>query len=907
MLFWWTGNKLRLSLVLAVLSLGLCAYGEEGEEQGGLEQPGKDYPPVTVVQDPNLATVTDLMLGMGVTVPVYKSAAEAKKKGVPMINGRRNTFANNGNNNGFSLYSDVDLVPFEVGTAQAFLDGTGRFKNLDVPPEKKAILLLRYGFTDPRAVELLKKFKAAGAHSAVLVTDGNTSMNEEKASWPEDKNWTGDMKKSYLSGKQGDAIRDLIDDGGYKLMTPTTSRRTQPAVKPGDFFVTMSALHRNQTIGPIMHQKEVIMVVLKDPKKPVTPDNVERIFVNHGTGNWTRNHYNRTYFMEDGMHGEDGLGRNALAHALAVVDNFSKKGSDARIYKTETPNRFRQEAKDGTFWEVAYTDGNYELNFRLVRFFEDVARNPEKYKINQVTLSHFVFTNKNVLHSLFEAWSAMKRAGRPFKISGVLDEKFVGMRNFGIAAAMENYSPLSPFRRMTKGLGKEFADAVELNVFFKERPDSKNIDPDGYPSHRHLWHDKTSFVDFEELDGKGKPVGHFLEVLTGSYNLSNNKNNMERQDHMRVQANSPFAVSLTDSVMTARDAFRESGDAIRMEGAILVKVIADFVGHAPTDVPIPETKELVKLLTEREAYDEADVKKAEQILRDIHGKKESRLRSDFQVDEAEMETKLDIMARFLRWWNNLDPEAKGYKGRISAQEFVGLAIAMSESPYSVKSALTFLLWRPNVPRHKVLARAKAAYLEMGLKERFEAMGMEGDFPPDKVAGLPLVDLTYSDSQELKAYMKSGSPDQAAAMALRLARKSPEFAELTDKLLTKAEVTDRLTRMFHFVGWWNELPKKGYARRVQLQGWSLLNRMVTEDLALFLLKEKHEKALSETLNYFMRMRGYSSGDAKALVTQAEIMLGFKAAADYPHLEVPDMGDGLCPKTLKAIGNHHRYET
>lgn len=849
-----------------------------------------ELPPLTEVSLVG-GSITDSMRTMGVTRGVEPGVT------VPFLLSQKPVLDTDVKN-GFQVYQNIDIVQFEVDAIQDFLSGKGIFSGEKDPSSSRGFIVLRYGLEDDRALEMFKQVRKTDIHSALLVTDGPITMDGDKAQFgtrtdrmgktvPED--FSNDIRPEYLmTHANGPDVKSMLDSG-YKLYSPVLPKKGN-LVEKGDFYVAMSAVaNPANDRKPIMHEKEVVMYILKDPTGPVVMENIKKLYVIHGTGNWTRVHYNRNFIYEDNMKSEDGPGKFAFRHAVNTLETFVREGQTAKISDIPTPGRMRLNDKDGFFWEMAYTDGKYELNQRIADRLNVMAGdeetlqrlsngNADEYKhlkevsenveVKEILLSHFVMTNMKVVEALFNLWTVQKAKGKPFWVRGALDAKFVGLRSFGLGALMAGYDTKTQFGRTRRALGKEFAKYVDVAVQLEEVPDAKNINPDGPPSDRILWHDKTTMITYQ-MKGDAQARS---DLFTGSYNNSNNFNNLERQDWYSIPAESALIKAVETSVKSGiKISLKGNKKALPLEKAVFVKELATFLGQSPIDL---DWTMVLGVRARLESLHTKTPEERQELLKDLgykmmkEGLRPSRLIKSLQLSKDDLRTRIEAMGRFFTWYSSQPFYRQGFDVAISANEMLSLGLAVQESPMSAKFALKDIFWRPNVPNHVIEARAFKIYQYMGLEAVFaqKLTKYPDDKKPFPSAKFPFSeDITFSvdlmdpaTQKSVAELMQAGKNADAAKLLAQWLQANKDA--LGDKLglaATADEIQKRLTGFSDLLKWYQGLQAEPtYKYKVaDLQSPELVSQLLSENLDLLLLKDQPQQKVQDTVKYIISLKGY----------------------------------------------------
>ncbi|MBI4347593.1 MAG: hypothetical protein HY553_12110 [Elusimicrobia bacterium] len=449
------------------------------------------------------------------------------------------------------LVSGDDLLARERDAITAFIDN-------GAPADLKRIVLTRYSINDAALAKELARAKRLGI-DVVLITDLNVSMD---FAFAEGESMIADFSRAKPKDDAAGRFIQLLLDGGFRIGVDIVS---QPLYNHGDSMR-----------DPLMHEKSLLLVTKADPKRgvegatQVVRDPLLEMYF--GTANLATNpRYNRIFKVI-----EPQLAAHALAHAEAMIEAF-KAGKPIKEIESEPP--FRVYFEDDSFVELAYTNGKYNPNERLVDLFERAAQDPKDVKIEGVVFSHFVMTNGQVIDTLKDAMKAQE----DFEVIAVVDDKFIPVRGYGKAANLAGVPAVPEMGKISFGFGYSLRKRIKAWAYQRRAvgADGKPIEEkglEGPPLARHLWHDKTTIVYVVENGVR------WAYVFTGSFNNSNNFHSAELQIMGRFRADSPMVAAIRDSIVKTAESERDH--AVWLDRALLRHTLARLIGHSPLEISL---------------------------------------------------------------------------------------------------------------------------------------------------------------------------------------------------------------------------------------------------------------------------------------------------------------------------------
>ncbi|MFN9068183.1 MAG: hypothetical protein ACK5V3_13205, partial [Bdellovibrionales bacterium] len=296
-------------------------------------------------------------------------------------------------------------------------------RNQSVPNSEKEIILVRYTMGDKRVDEVLIAAKKAGIKTTVI-SDFNPIV---KVDFQPEEKWTSDISR-YKIPKGGDNhsswLANLIDSG-FQIGRDIFSQPVYNSPDPEDRT-------------PIMHEKATLIRVGKTNT------------LYKGTGNLAANpRYNRVFKITDDL---------VIQEYYEHVQDLIKVYSEGKP-TSEIPLKARKRIvyQDGTYHELAYTNGKLNPNNRIV---EAITQN----RLIDGTLSHFVITHRGFTEALEKAMETNKQS----RLFVVADDRFAELKGWGLAAIFEGIKTVTQFGRGMDGFSPDLYRRIETYIY--QRP-----------------------------------------------------------------------------------------------------------------------------------------------------------------------------------------------------------------------------------------------------------------------------------------------------------------------------------------------------------------------------------------------------------------------------------------------------
>ncbi|MFI5361043.1 MAG: PolC-type DNA polymerase III [Elusimicrobiota bacterium] len=558
-----------------------------------------------------------------------------------------------------------------------------------IPNARKHIILTRYHVEDKLLAQVLVGALKAGIR-VDFITDFNSSM--EYAFADKSQQTLEDFSKAKPTQDALGEFLQILLDGGFKIVgngskaTPLGSIYSQP-------IFNKKASQYNKMI-PIMHEKSLLFVVdSKDGMKGAS-DVTDYFF---GTANLSdHKRYNRLFELQD-----EATESYALEHAVKLMGGF--RAGQLSI-EPERPHRVWYE--DGSFMEMAYTNGRYNLNGRIVDLFERASKG--ELQIENVVFSHFAPTKTNLFPALRKAMLAQSG----FRIFSISDEKFTNVASYGKVAVMGGFLVTPPLGGPGWGWSGDLAKRAKVLEFLKGVEGKVESDPDGAPYEREVWHDKTTIVYVNE-EGR-----RWAYIFTGSFNASNKADNLELQFLFRMPVTSAWPKAVEDSIIKTVEAQKDFVLPINI--GLVRDSIAAAVGMSPLYVPLKAAEALVKAAATRdtsefEAQWQAMVAEANRILHLEGAASEAFMR------RATM--RLKTLLGFMAWFHS-EREQGRMNYPLTVQKIVAMATVVGKatsvdknsamSKYSVKTQLNKVMWDPTADKDELERRISSAWDVLGI-------------------------------------------------------------------------------------------------------------------------------------------------------------------------------------------------
>lgn len=542
-----------------------------------------------------------------------------------------------------------DLIKVEVDAIWELIND----KSVDA--SKKEIHVVRYTLGDERLLEALLAAKAAGIKTT-LVTDFNVSAEPILTTRDEAK-YTTDFSNIKFK-----------DSPGGQFMARLTSKELPEAQRfvVGTDVFSQPLYNSSLDRKPILHEK---LTLLRKGSQTVT-------YVS--TANAARNpRYNRTYLIPDKQ-----IYLAIVNHVLDLIEVY-KRGNETKAIASRPWPKIVY--KDGSSLEIAYTDGKFNPNARMLSFL-----NNKKIKIKKIYMSHFVFTHRGV----YESIKTLLEQDENVQLLGIFDDRFTSTRGgWGLAPALDGTAVKLQFgsKPFVAPIKRDQLDQVK--VYFYQRP---AIDPDtgerrielseeGPPEARHVYHDKTTVFEFEDEHGISRHA-----VFSGSFNLSNNIANSEIQLLIETMSQKSWIPhSIIESIIKVIET--EPEYAVPALTGVIRNALGRVFGLTDLEFPLNDSKALEQAILTRNLNDFT------RILTGL-SKIPSALQEKEQVDSATRAKRLNDFVKFYKWYIETVPVSK-QESPIRLRRVISLAHIVAEpemSLYEKKRIISDVLWRPNI-------------------------------------------------------------------------------------------------------------------------------------------------------------------------------------------------------------------
>ncbi|MBI3542619.1 MAG: hypothetical protein HY075_05020 [Deltaproteobacteria bacterium] len=577
-----------------------------------------------------------------------------------------------------------DILSFEAQIIRDFHHGTGVFSHLKgVPPEQKGFVLRRYEEGDKDVTEAMIEIGKTKAYKLVLgIFDFNPAFD---GVFKDGEKHNSDFEHAKpKNAPMAEMMQRLQTDGHLPLNNTTHGIVSQPLY--------------NGDMAPIMHNKDLIFITYD------TKGAIKDLVLFTGSNNMTRNpRYNRMLRIVDPL-----AIKYILANCQEMAEHFAK-GETIKDMKAQGPLRITY--KDGTTAEYAFTDGKYNPNDRIQATLERAGKG--EIKMKRAVFSQFVFTDGDVIEGLR---GAMK-TNTEMDVFAVLDDKFLALDEYGKGGALAGYQTSPEHGKATFGFSNDMRKRIKAFGYQKKAEGREETDPDGPPLSREVWHDKTTVLIYEE-DGV-----EWVEVFTGSFNLSTNGANAELQVKFRVPAKSEFGRMFIESV--EKVAALNPEFCVPLETAVFRNYLGKFLGHSIFEIAVAKVESIMSSLRGGKSS------QAIEEMREIGGEPTTLSK---KLSKPEVEGRLSKLKKLFDWRgkNNL-PE------RIYPQQFTAAAFGIGHpeaSPGRVIQQMRQSVWSPGAQNDALDQRAKEAMTELGLPLPSErdakdggGGGTEGGRPP----------------------------------------------------------------------------------------------------------------------------------------------------------------------------------
>lgn len=660
------------------------------------------------------------------------------------------------------LFYQEDLADIEVSAIRSLIEDPG-INNSD-----KEIVLIRYTLGNPKVTQALIDAKKSGIN-VKLITDLNPVMEGNFSQLQGQKTSAFSKAKLKDPGKVPGAktIQDLLN-AGFEIKKDIISQPLYSA-----------ELERK----PIMHEKALLLRAGK--KKSVF----------FGTANLAPNlRYNRIFQIDDPLF---------FDRYQRHVDDLTQAYLKGKETKEMTePRRTIIKFQDGTQMEMAFTGGRLNPNQRIVNLL-----NHSKNTLEHIDLSHFVITHRGFLEALQEALRRNPSA-TGFAIT---DDRFSAIRGWGLAPSLAGVDTLDPYLRKITGFSPQIFNQIEGYVYQRPAVEPKTgkqrieRTENGPPSARHVWHDKTTLIDYtHSKDGKK------TALFTGSFNLSNNSANSEFQVQMDLPRSSWIREAIRDSIQEVVRS--EPQWAIPNVEASLRNVMGLVFGLTDIEIPKELNKDLAQASRARDF----------QGMRDTISKM-AKLKTKlyFQLEESEKNRRLQQFHSLINWFEQHIPASNSHLDtRIQKLISAALVIAQPQISDHLKATLlSRVIERPEItiPEQHNLLNALFKALKLGEINPWSGMRSK-IFSIEDVFSPAFVKKTQNNLQRslvdhVESEIKSGNRDWQGRLFLRLIstlgseKRTAVLTLISSNFFSKNEILgflDLLNNQRHQIGFDHEL-------------------------------------------------------------------------------------------------------
>jgi hypothetical protein len=298
----------------------------------------------------------------------------------------------------------------------------------------------------------------------------------------------------------------------------------------------------------------------------------------------------------------------------------------------------------------------------------------------------------------------------------VTDDRFSAIKGWGLSPALAGIEVVDPYNRKFTGLKPSAFGRIESFVYQRPAvdPDTGKVrverSEDGPPSSRHVWHDKTTLIDFKDKTGKERTA-----LFTGSFNLSNNVANSEFQVQFNLPRDSWIRKAVKHSIEEVVS--NEPQWAVPTLEASLRNAIALVLGITDLEIPLEQSSKLLN------AIDRRNFSEMKQILNHL---KETRTQLSSKLDTETKDERVDQFISFLDWYaKNIPPSNAEFNVRAQRTIEMALVIAQPAMKDHIKAnLLSQVIDRPQLSieeQHKLL---NGAFKALGLGEVNPWSGME---------------------------------------------------------------------------------------------------------------------------------------------------------------------------------------
>ncbi|MEK7388490.1 MAG: exonuclease domain-containing protein [Elusimicrobiota bacterium] len=552
-----------------------------------------------------------------------------------------------------------------------------------IPDPRKHVILSRYHLEDKELAHVLvDAIKRKTGIRVSVIMDFNSTMEHAFAN--DEEELLLDFSKAKTKADALGQFHQILLDGGFEMARAGFKTKSRGVLYSLPIFNRKSSKYSK--MNPLMHEKSVLLVVEPAAGSHDEPEVRSYYF---GTGNLSdHKRYNRLFLLQEPL-----TARRALEHARQMMEGF-REGKIS--IQPERP--YRVYFEDGSFMEIAHTNGNarFNLNGRIIDLFERAANG--ELQIENVILSHFAPTKSNLFPALNTAMEAQKNI-RAFSIS---EQKFSTPDSYGKVAVMGGFLVTPPLGGPGWGWSGDLTKRVRALEFLRAVEGSLETDPDGAPTNRDVWHDKTTMIHVNEAGRR------WVYVFTGSFNASNKSDNPEMQMMFRFPVTSPWSAAIEDSILKTVERYKRYVEPIQT--GLVRDVIAAVAALSPLYVPMEAAAALIEAARTRNF---SDVKARFQSIIDA-----ARVLGE-AFDPRRAAMRFELLMKIMSWFHS-EREQGRMNYPLTVQKLVAMGIVVGRmnrglSMASIKSQLNKALWDPTADKDEMERRVAGAWDVLGIE------------------------------------------------------------------------------------------------------------------------------------------------------------------------------------------------
>ncbi len=608
-----------------------------------------------------------------------------------------------------TVTTGADLDKEEIAVFSDVIHRRGNFAGLKEKNHDLAFLFERFEIGDPRTTDMLIDSAEQNIGLTLVMTDFNTSMETE---FNRGLQMSANFKNSAVTikpSREGVELKRLLKAGFIICDEAELFTKISKGKRPLKLIVSQP-LYKPGQENPIQHEKQAVIAVIDDNLKFVKGIISTSSSHNHSIPpNVTFDSQGRAQpFYRNNMLEiiqEPNVAQHTYDHLMALA-NAIGDGKEIKDIKSIRPIQI--EFQNGETLAIYHTDGKYNPNRAGVELLLNGANFPEKFKIDEVLYSEFVFT----LRDEFEALRQLMKVQTSMGVTAILDGQFLDAFGYSLAAPLVGIPEVTPFGGIIYPLGHD--SQMRVNAFgYQHLLEGRHVHKlEGAPLEIVLNHLKLRIVKAKVMNKQR------TYIQKGSFNLSGHFASAERQDQIEAGEFSKVALATEESVRAFILGESKKNSAVPLRLAVVITGLARLMGRSVFEIPQDKAEEIVRVLQDFNR-DATTPRKVEKLLLDL-GDLPTFIKD--APSKTEIAARLKIIIGFLNWYKS----PTGPNGLLYVDQIIsfGLPLAYPDAtPASLRSIVE------NLVSHGQVKTMEPSKLELLVKKAWAELKIKSELPP----------------------------------------------------------------------------------------------------------------------------------------------------------------------------------